>query len=275
MPYTPMELAEAFIKTGELTDALDALNQQLSDKPNDNNARRLRASVLLRFTQPVHLQAALDDLKQLSDISTDDYVLQSVIYERMNQTANAIQAMQTAYQQSPDRERVLERLVKLLTHDLRYTEVLDILNHAPQTWRWLMRQADVYALNDNPTEALTALNQAQTHLQTVFPDLLSPVSRNTMARIHIARGQVQMILDNLKAAEADFRDALYHIPDDTTLLFNLGLIFARSDKLTRAEKYCKKALDGASPHLRQMMINVLNNDDRYTILKAKLELELP
>jgi tetratricopeptide (TPR) repeat protein len=270
MSYTPMQLAEAFIKTGELTDALDALNQQLSDDPNDNNARRLRASVLLRLAEPVHLQVALDDLKQLSDISTDDYVQQSVIYERMNQTANAIQAMQTAYQQSPDRERILERLVELLIHEMRYSEVLDILNHAPQTWRWLMRQADVYVLNNNPTEALTALNQAQTHLQTVFPDLLSPVSRNTMAQIHIARGKVHMTLDNLKAAEADFRDALYHIPDDATLLFNLGLIFARSDKLTRAEKHCKKALDGASPYIREILIEVLTNDERYTELKEKL-----
>lgn len=272
MSYTPMQLAEVFIKTGELTDALDALNQQLSDNPNDNLAHRLRASVLLRLAKPNHLQQALDDLQQLSDTSTDDYVQQSVIYERMNQINDAIQAMQLAYHQSSDDERILERLVELLTHEMRYTEVLDILHNAPQTWRWLMRQADVYTLQNNPSEALTNLNRAQMHLETVFPDLLSPVSRNTMAQIHIARGQVQMKLDNLKAAEMDFKDALYHIPDDATLLFNLGLIYARSDKLTRAEKYCNKAFDNASPYIRETLIDVLNNDERYIELKIKLGL---
>ncbi|MBZ0278924.1 MAG: tetratricopeptide repeat protein, partial [Anaerolineae bacterium] len=46
MGYSPMQLAEAFIKTGELTDALDALNQQLETVPQDDYARRLRSQVL-------------------------------------------------------------------------------------------------------------------------------------------------------------------------------------------------------------------------------------
>ena len=180
--------------------------------------------------------------------------------------------MRSAYRQATDDERILERLIELLTHERRYSEVLDILRDVPQTWRWLMRQAEVHILNNNPQEALAALNRAQAHLQTVFPDLLSPVSRNTMAQIHIARGQVQMTLDNLQAAEADFKDALYHIPDDTTLLFNLGLIYARSDKLARAEKYCQKALQHASPYIRQMLIDVIIHDERYDALKVQLGL---
>jgi len=272
MSYTPMQLAEVFIKTGELSDALDALNKQLVVEPNDNNARRLRVSVLLRLDKPEHFQAALTDLQQLSDGSADDYVQQSVIYERMNQIDESIKAMQEAHHLSPDGERILERLVDLLTHKKRYDEVLDLLQNAPQTWRWFMRQADIHTLKNNPTEALVALNLAQAHLETVFPDLLSPVSRNTMAQIHVARGQVHMKLDNLKDAEKDFKDALYHIPDDATILFNLGLIFARRDMLARAERSCKKAFKNASPYIRQMLIDVLNGDEQYKILREKLGL---
>lgn len=272
MSYTPMQLAEVFIKTGELTDALEALNQQLQDKPNDNEARRLRASVLLRIEKPEHFHMALADLQQLSDASADDYVQQSVIYERSNQIDEAIQAMQTAHQLLPDGERILERLVELLTHQKQYAEVLDLVKSAPQTWRWLMRQADIHTLNDHPNEALIALDLAQAQLEIVFPDLLSPVSRNTMAQIHVARGQVHMKLDNLKAAEKDYKDALYHIPDDATILFNLGLICARRDMLTRAERYCKQAFANASPYIRQMLIDVLSNDERYTPLRNGLGL---
>jgi tetratricopeptide (TPR) repeat protein len=272
MTYTPMELAEVFIKTGELADALDALNQQLIAEPLDDTARRLRASVLQRLEEPNNLQKALTDLQKLSDASADDYVQQSVIHERLNQVGGAIKAMQTAHLLSSDSERILERLVELMTHEKRYSEALDILNNAPQTWRWLMRQADIYTLNDNPPKALVALNLAQANLETVFPDLLSPVSRNTMAQIHVARGQVQMKLDNLKEAEKDYRDALYHIPDDATILFNLGLIYARKDMLTRAERHCRQAFDNASPYIYKMLIDVLNNDDRYTALRLKLEL---
>ena len=272
MSYTPMQLAEVFIKTGELTDALDALNQQLIDEPTDNNARRLRASVLQRLANPDQLQAALDDLRQLSDASADDYVQQSIIYERMEQADEAIQAMQEAHRLSPDAERILERLVDLLTHAKQHKEVLDLLVDAPQTWRWLMRQADIHSLNNNPSEALVALNLAQAHLETMFPDLLSPVSRNTMAQIHVARGQVQMNLDNLKESETDYKDALYHIPDDATILFNLGLIYARQDMLSRAERYCKKAFENASPYIRQMLLDVLSNDERYLPLRNQMGL---
>ena len=47
--YSPIELAEAFIRTGELADALDALNPHLEAQPNDETALRLRAAVLMRL----------------------------------------------------------------------------------------------------------------------------------------------------------------------------------------------------------------------------------
>lgn len=273
MSYSPMELAEVFIKTGELDDALEALNQQLRDEPKDEKARRLRASVLLRFNEPEHLQNALRDLQQIATPTRDDYVQQSVIYERLDQTDDSIQVMHTAHRQLPDDERVLERLVELMTDAKQYNEVIDLLKQAPQTWRWLMRQADAYTLNNHPDEALVALNQAQQHLLTIFPDLLSPVSRNSMARIHVARGQVHMKLNNLDDAESDFKDALYHIPDDATITFNLGLIYALKDNMSKAKRYCQRALNNTSDYVRKTLIDVLNDDTRYDTLKEELKLD--
>ena len=42
MGYSPLQLAQAFIKTGEIEDALDALNQHLEATPSDDETRRLR-----------------------------------------------------------------------------------------------------------------------------------------------------------------------------------------------------------------------------------------
>jgi len=272
MSYSNMQLAEVFIKTGELDDALEALNNQLNDQPNDDTARRLRADVLLRLAQPDQLKQAIHDLDKLKDKSVDDYVQQSVIYERMEQMDNAITAMKKALDLKPDNERLLERLIELLTQEKQYSVALQHLEDAPQTWRWLMRQADIYTLNNQPEQALKALNRAQTHLQVMFPELIAPVSRNTMAQINIARGHVYMTLEDYASAEDDFKDALYYIPDDATIEFNLGLVYALTDRLDLAIKQCQRALDKTTLFLKEELIKVLDSNERYKDLKEKLDI---
>ncbi len=83
MGYSPMELAEAFIQTGELPDALDALNQQLTAYPDDETARRLRAQVLMRLPGEEHLRAALHDLDQLASPTAEDGLLRGILLEQL------------------------------------------------------------------------------------------------------------------------------------------------------------------------------------------------
>src|SRR5690242_19339862 len=79
MPYSPMELADAFIRAGELADALDALNQQLIDQPADDEARRLRAQVLMRIPGEEHVQAALGDLESIASPTQDDNLRRALL----------------------------------------------------------------------------------------------------------------------------------------------------------------------------------------------------
>ena len=46
MTYTPLELVVAFIQTGELADALGAIDQHLQDQPADDRVRRWRLKIL-------------------------------------------------------------------------------------------------------------------------------------------------------------------------------------------------------------------------------------
>lgn len=267
-----MELAEVFITTGELDDALNALNQQLDAQPDDQYARRLRADVLLRLASPENLKLALADINQLDEKSFDDYVQASIIYERLQDLDSAISAMQSALKLVPHNERILERLIEILVNQQQYNEALQHLLNAPQTWRWFMRQADVYVLLAKPNEALDALNHAEEHLKVIFPDLLAPVSRNTMAQIHIARAHLHMTLLDYSVAEAEFKHALYHIPDDTSIRFNLGLVYALTERLDMAIKHCQKALNNTNDYLRQSFIAALAEDSRFAELKSKLEI---
>ena len=120
MPYSPMELAEVFIKTGEVSAALDAFNQQLTDMPDDTRARRMRAAVLLRLGDTEQLQQSIQDLDAVEQPTTEDHLQRSIIYERLGDRFNAIQALQSARNTAPDDERLIERHVELLIADHQY-----------------------------------------------------------------------------------------------------------------------------------------------------------
>src|SRR5688572_20958320 len=111
--YTPMELANAFIRTGELNDALEALNDQLTQNPDDTEAKRLRAAVRLRIGDAIALAEAHADLESLLDKTTGDYTQLSLLAERQNDLSTAIQAMEEACQLAPQDARLYERLVGL------------------------------------------------------------------------------------------------------------------------------------------------------------------
>ncbi|MEO8393720.1 MAG: hypothetical protein ABI700_12085, partial [Chloroflexota bacterium] len=105
--HTPIELAEAFIQTGELGDALDALNQHLQAQPDDEGARRLRASVLLHL--PNRAREALADLDALAAPSTDDLLLRAQTLEALGDSEAAFAAIEQAWSAH---------------HDLRSAELL-------------------------------------------------------------------------------------------------------------------------------------------------------
>ncbi|MBC8171551.1 MAG: hypothetical protein H7X77_07750, partial [Anaerolineae bacterium] len=146
MPYTPLELANAFIQTGELTDALDALNQQLAASPEDDASRRLRVETLLRFKGDEHLQAALADLDQLATLTIDDLVKRSLIHQKRGDLDAASQSMILALQHEPTSERLIERQVHLLQSRGDYAAALKLLEVVPLTWRWQQWRGDLAAL---------------------------------------------------------------------------------------------------------------------------------
>ncbi len=165
MPYNPLQLAEAFIRTGELSDALEALQNHLDANSADDNARRLRVSVLRRLPDEKHYRAALDDLDQLSSQTADDWVQRSILLQGLADWAGANAAMEQARILSPDDERITERYVLTLEKCGKPVEARALLDTLPRTWRWLQIAADLAQRMGDEDAALKAYTAALAHLE--------------------------------------------------------------------------------------------------------------
>ena len=153
MPYSPMQLAEAFLKTGELDDALEALNQQLEQEATDEQARRLRIQVLLRLSNAENLKIALADIEQIASPTAEDHQIASIVHERSGNLEAAIAAMKQARLENSSDERMTERLLELLIANVSFQKALDLIRQQEQTWRWLEREGDVLVLMGDDTMA--------------------------------------------------------------------------------------------------------------------------
>lgn len=267
MSYTPMQLADAFIKAGELQDALDALNDQLTDHPDDDTARHLRAQVLLRLGTPPQLQAALDDLNAMQQ---PDHYMQSVIYERLGDPAAALQAAVTAHDTLTDereKSRALERRLDLM----RKSGQLDAALALALEHDWVQWAADAAADLHDDARAITYYQQALERVERLFDIMTDAIAANIRARVLLKRGGAYHRLGKLDAADADYAAAAETIPDDPMIAFNRGLIAAEQGDPTTAQTHVQGALADAPPALRDIMAVELRSKPEYDKLLTLLD----
>lgn len=181
MNYSPLQLAEAFIQTGELTDALDALNNHLSDKPADDEAWRLRAAVLMRLPTEAELRRALADLDSVSVVSADDWVKRSIILGRLEDWGAASAAMQQAHQMRPDDERISERYIETLAKSRQVAQAFSLLAALPRTWRWLQIAGDLARAAGDAQAAARDYSEAIAHLDSQLDTINNEIAANLKA----------------------------------------------------------------------------------------------
>lgn len=165
MPYSPLQLAEAFIRTGELNDALDALNQHLASLPDDDEARRLRASVLRRTDNDGHLQAALDDLNALENPTAEDIVQRSIILQALDDWPGANAAMEQAHDLKPDDDRITERYLLTLEKSGSPDQAYALVQTLPKSWRWLQIAGELAQRLGDQEAALQSYDAALADLE--------------------------------------------------------------------------------------------------------------
>ena len=263
--HTPIELAEAFIQTGELADALDALNQHLEATPDDANARRLRASVLLHL--PGRERDALADLDALAVLTADDGLLRAQTLETLGDPTGAFAALEQAWVAYHD-PRSAELLLRALYKRGEAAPALELLADLPKSWNWLGWSGDFYALKGELAIAAEHFCSALEQLDSAEKNGLTEVQR---ANLLLKRAEIYRRLKRYAEAEADYQAAEAIIPSDPMIPFNRGLLIYEQGKLRAALPLCRDALDHAPEGLRDHMRRILTNDPRYkTLVQALL-----
>lgn len=268
MPYSRLQLAEAFIQAGELADALDALSQHLEASPDDDAARRLRAQVWARMGDE-HLSAALGDLDCIAQPTLDDLFWRSIILERQGDQDGALRILRELHTQQPFDERMAERYFYLLLSRRQYAEARAILDAMPRTWGWLQKAGDLASESEGEIQAAGYYTQALEHLEMQFDTSLNAFAQAIKSHILASRAQMYAIAGQFALADADYTAAEALTPDDPTLAFWHSFVALELGDEERAFTLCRTALDKAGEGWRAQMVaslKAMRDSEQYRAL---------
>lgn len=267
MAYSPIQLAAAFIQTGELQDALFALDQQLDQHPNDDEAHRLRAAVLLRMGDAISLHAALSALEQITAPTQADVIQQAVILEQRGDLAGALSVLERL---SLDDERLAERRVRLLLQARDFDQALALVRQQPHSWRWLQWEGDVLVQLGDDRTATARYGLALAQLEALHDSAVDRYLGPVWARLLLARAHAYRRLDEADRAAEHYAAATQLIPNDPALPFYKGLLLAHQGDLDGALALCRTAWQHSPEALRAEMWHELDSDPRYQPLAQQL-----
>jgi tetratricopeptide (TPR) repeat protein len=264
-----MQLAEAFAQTGELDDALDALNQQLAADPHDNTARRLRAQVVARMPGADNLRAALADLDRITDPTAADALRRVVLLEQLGDAAAAAAAATNGHAAFPDDRALAERLFYLVLRRKEYAAGRALLENMPRTWNWLHKAGDLAAEDGRAEDAPGYYTAALADLEVRFAPT-DDFGQGIRAMILAARARVYAALNALAAADADYAAAMALVPDDPLLPFWRGFVVADQGETQPAGDLLRAAFALANDSFKTQMraaLAAFHAQGRYTGLR--------
>jgi tetratricopeptide (TPR) repeat protein len=258
-----MDRAEAFLRAGELDEALAALDQHLQTHPDDDEAHRLRIDVLIRL--PGRAQEALAALDALPDLTEEDYVARFGALVHLG-VPGADEALVQAHARFPANPALADLALTVLYGRGASDPALELLVDLPKTAHWLSWSGTFYALKGDDRVAAehycSALDQ--------FGDTQEPLRQLQRAALLLKRADAYRRLKQFDDAEADYQAAEAIIPDDPLIPFNRGLLIFEQGNLRRALPLCRDAMDRAPDALRDHMRHALLDEPRYRPLAQAL-----
>ncbi|MGB1289250.1 MAG: tetratricopeptide repeat protein, partial [Aggregatilineales bacterium] len=270
MAYSPMELAEAFIQTGELDDALEALAEQIDTEPKDFDARRLRASVLLRLPTDENIAQGIADMDVIpvKKRTGHDYWLRSLLFEKQGNIAGALVEAQLAELPDARGDRLTERIIEMWIAMKNYEGALDVIAQQPRNRIWREREADIYVLMGDDIKAMKAYNFVLAEMVEDFDLEHNGHHRARYARVLMAHAAVCQRIGDIYTARDTYAEASAYI-DDPVLDFNRGLLAATMGEMDKATELCSKGFNAASERVRAEMREDLVHE-KYTTLRRRL-----
>jgi tetratricopeptide (TPR) repeat protein len=240
--YLNAGLAELYLKTGRIRDAVTEAQEIIKQNPNNLDARRLLGRIYLRSLGDMRAGAQSQNMLQLAieqyqeivkqdPKSLEDHLLLGRLYRLNNDMVNSEQEFRTAVQLQPDSEEAVSTLSYLYNEEGNYDRALNILLSVPEN----SRSAKLYAALGYTYEQKKEFKSAiQAYLKAVNKDHDNLDAMRGLAQNLLNDNQPDAALDQYKQiTEAD--------PQDAQSYMRMAEIYRRDGNFDQALAVLKKA----------------------------------
>ena len=240
--YLNSGLAELYVRTGRIRDAVVEAQEILKSNPDNVEARRLLGRIYLRSlgdtqsgTQSQNiLKLAIEQYQQIIKLdpkSIDDHLLLGRLYKLNNETAKSEAEFKTAVSLQPNSEEAVTTLAYLYTEEGDTAKAQQILEAVPAS----DRSAKLYAaLGYNYEQQKNYKGAIDAYRKSVELDKDNLDSARGLAQNLMNDGQIEAALAQYKAiAEAD--------PQDAQTYMRIAEIYRRDGRFEQALDALKQA----------------------------------
>jgi tetratricopeptide (TPR) repeat protein len=236
-------LAELYVKTGRIRDAVLQAQDILKRDPNNLEARKLLGRIYLRSLGDMPgngngsenvLKLAIEQYEQIVKIepnNVDDHLLLGRLYRLNNDLTKAETELKTAVKLDPDSEEAITTLALLYTDEGDTARSLQVLSSVPDTGRSAKLYAALGATYEQRKDYKNAID-AYKHAVRLDRDNLDAI--RGLAENLLNDGQIDAALDQYKViADAN--------PEDAQTYLRISEIYRRQGKYEDALDSLKKA----------------------------------
>jgi tetratricopeptide (TPR) repeat protein len=238
-------LAELYVKTGRIRDAVLEAQDILKRDPNNLEAHKLLGRIYLRSLGDLPgggskngtdnvLKLAIEQYEQIVKIephNVDDHLLLGRLYRLNNDLQKAESELKTAVKLDPDSEEAITTLSLLYTDEGDTAHALQVLSSVPDTRRSAKLYAALGATYEQRKEFKSAID-AYKHAIQSDRDNLDAI--RGLAENLLNDGQIDAALDQYKViADAN--------PEDAQTYLRISEIYRRQGKYDEALGGLKKA----------------------------------
>jgi tetratricopeptide (TPR) repeat protein len=236
-------LAELYVKTGRIRDAVLQAQDILKRDPNNLEAHKLLGRIYLRSLGDMPgggngsenvLKLAIEQYEQIVKIepnSVDDHLLLGRLYRLNNDLQKAETELKAAVQLDPDSEEAVTTLSLLYSDEGDTTQALKVLSSVPDTGRSAKLYAALGATYEQRKDYKAAID-AYKHAIQLDRDNLDAI--RGLAENLLNDGQIDAALDQYKViADAN--------PEDAQTYLRISEIYRRQGKYDEALENLKKA----------------------------------
>lgn len=226
MVYSIWQLIDVFIQTGELTDAIELLNQSLDENPYDNRALATRGEIYLRLGQ---FEQAITDFRAIRHPTAEQSIHHAVALKRMGIFGLALDVLTDAFsewqgEQTDDYHRLVDCFVQIAIENGTPTNLQRALDRLAKVTgvSFTFRQAQISALLADYHAAIAYYSEAIEQLAPQLPN--SPYLLPQVSDGLCARASCYQALGDTQLAIADYHRAERMMPDDLSIPMNRALL---------------------------------------------------